>query len=87
MVLGRQCFIQIINLNMYKIRCLECLARFDNTLVYVRGDKNAVAHAWSRMLTDPSEPVTSLPVDDWPVMLKDEPKTKQPVSFEMYGNK
>ena len=69
--------------NHRQVRWLEYLARIDNTIVYVRGDKNAVAHALSRMLTTPSEPVTSLRADDWSVMSKDKPKTKRPTSFEI----
>ena len=47
-------------------RWLEYLSRFQFKITYVRGDKNVVADALSRMLNAPEEPVESLPGDDWP---------------------
>jgi hypothetical protein len=47
-------------------RWLEYLSRFQYTIVYVKGDRNVVGDALSRMLTSPEEAETACTGDDWP---------------------
>ena len=47
-------------------RWLEYLSRFQFKVAYIRGDKNIVADALSRMLHPVSENEEPLPADNWP---------------------
>ena len=47
-------------------RWLEYLSRFQYTIIYIKGDKNIVADALSRMLTAPDEASEQLLGDHWP---------------------
>lgn len=53
-------------LNRRQARWLEFLSRFQYDILYVKGDKNVVADALSRMIAPPDVAPESLPCEDWP---------------------
>jgi hypothetical protein len=52
--------------NRRQARWLEFLSRFQFELLYVKGDKNVVADALSRMLQPPAAGCDDLPGESWP---------------------
>lgn len=53
-------------LNRRQCRWMEFFSRFNWDLLYVKGDKNVVADALSRLLDLPDEPAQPIPGESWP---------------------